>query len=188
MFAIYTLLSILFILSLLVTIEAVKDGGDDKETGNTTQRTDLMQNPYKKPKGYYSKAETSIRKAKRYLREKKFTDYEEALKAAQKDFTENKRIEKTNENAKRKSLGLPPKRVKDYLEKGRKEYIVTNRVIKMVGHETDLEKIKQAKSIVEKEFRSQKRISSAKSKQKQRKALAEAQNEKIQKTNTNDQK
>lgn len=188
MFAIYNLLSILFILSLLVTIEAVKDGIGDKETGNTSQRTDFIQNPFRKPKGYYSKAETSIRKAKRYLREKKFTDYEEALKAAQKEFTETKRIEKTNVNAKRKSLGLPPKRVKDYLEKGRKEYIVTNRVIKMVGHETDLEKIKQAKFVAEEEFRNQKRISSAKSKQKQKKALAEAQNETIQKPNTNNQK
>ncbi|PWN38493.1 uncharacterized protein FA14DRAFT_153814 [Meira miltonrushii] len=177
MLSIY-LLYILLAFSWLHTLQSAQDGKDDQIAVEESKSSNRMKRFRLKNAGYDGKAMTSIRTAKRYIREGKFTDYHEALKHAEKDFTEKKREQKAREMAKKKALGIPRiTKKRNYVRDQSKEHIITARVIKMVGRDTDLEKIKEAKAIVEAEFRRQKRVNAARAAHK-KKALAETQKEK----------
>jgi hypothetical protein len=175
-------LNCLFYISIFLSLRTAQAVSDDQKTKDTanppSSNAHQSQIPIERlrrgERGYYSKAQTSLRTAEKYMKEGKYTDFNEAFKDAQKDFTENKRLQKVQESVKNKALGKLRNRAKDFHLKQRKDYIVTTRVLKLVGRETDLTKIQQAKRIGEAEYRRKKRESSARSALKKKAAAAAA--------------
>lgn len=172
-------LNCLFYISVFLSLRTAQAVSDDqiRDAANpTSSKATQSQIPTERlrrgERGYYSKAQTSLRTAEKNMKEGKYTDFNEAFKNAQKDFTENKRLQKVQESAKNKALGNLRNRPANFHLKQRKDHIVTTRVLKVVGRETDLTKIQQAKRIVEAEYRRQKRESSARSAFKKKAAAA----------------
>lgn len=111
----------------------------------------------KMPKGYHTKLQRSIRTAQKYVVEGTLTNYEEALEKAKTEYTEKKTVQKRLQRQRNRALGIVTKDTR------RTDDIITTRVLKLVGHETDLDQIKHAKMVVQAEFRKQKRLAAARS-------------------------
>lgn len=135
----------------------------------------------KKPKGYHSKLQVSIRGARRSIQKGNLTNFNEAFEKEKVLCTEKKKLQKQKQREKEKALGIPPKPIKD-LYKLRKDHIVTKRVLKRVGKETDLETIKKVSREVEEEFRKQKRLTQARLRAKKRAAVIAKKNSENDKT------
>lgn len=108
---IYHIFFVLLTFSHLKYLHSVKGVVEDRIISEESKGQKCLKRFRQKSAGYDGKAMTSVRTAKSYIREGKFSDFHEALKTAEKDFTEKKRAQKAKENAKRKALGLPRKKV-----------------------------------------------------------------------------